>query len=87
MQVQDDLQPRLIAMIEALVKAKGLTPEPIVPATTFASLQIDSLDKINLSFDLEEAYGIEIPDSAIDSIRTVADMIEGVQGLVAARAA
>jgi acyl carrier protein len=82
--VPEDLEGRLIGMIAA---SKKMDPELVVAATTFDSLAIDSLDKINLSFEVEEAFGIEIPDAAIGTIRTVGDMVEGVRGLILAREA
>jgi acyl carrier protein len=84
MLVPEDLDSRLIGMI---AHSKKVAPESIGLGTTFDSLAIDSLDKINLSFEIEEAFAIDIPDTAIGSIRTVGDMVEGVRGLVAAKAA
>ncbi|RXH54410.1 acyl carrier protein [Granulicella sibirica] len=82
MQVPQDLEGQLIGLIAS---SKKMAPETIVASTTFESLAIDSLDKINLSFEVEEAFGIEIPDAAIGTIRTVGDMVEGVRGLILAR--
>jgi acyl carrier protein len=84
MVVPEDLEPRLIGMI---AESKKIAPETIHLETKFDDLQIDSLDKINLSFAIEEAFGIEIPDAAIGSIRTVGDMVNGVRELVVARGA
>ena len=83
MVVPEDLEARLIGMVAA---SKKVDAASIEMSTTLDSLAIDSLDKINLSFEVEEAFGIEIPDAAIGSIRTVGDMVEGVRGLVAAKA-
>jgi len=83
MEVPPDLQQRLIQMIAT---SKKIAPETITRETTFDSLAIDSLDKINLSFEVEESFAIEIPDSAIGSIRTVGDMVDGIRYLVAAKA-
>jgi acyl carrier protein len=83
MQVPDDLQQRLIGMIAV---SKKLPPETLSRETTFDSLAIDSLDKINLAFEVEETYGIEIPDTSISSIKTIGDMVDGVSALVAAKA-
>lgn len=83
MQVPDNIEARLIDMIAL---SKKLAPDTIGPETTFDSLAIDSLDKINLSFEIEETFGIDIPDTAIGSIKTVGDMVQGVRILVAAKA-
>ncbi len=79
----DDLQSQIIALI---AKSKQLDPATIAPATSFDELQIDSLDKINLTFEVEELYDIAIPDNSLNSLRTVGDVIVGVQQLLAAKA-
>lgn len=71
--------------IEIIAKAKNIPRETITPETTFEELNIDSLDKINISFEVEEAYEIAIPDESLGSLKTVGDVIEGVRKLVAAK--
>jgi acyl carrier protein len=68
-------------IIALIAKSKSLDPATLTPATTFDELQIDSLDKINLSFEVEELFKIEIPDTALNSLRTVGDVIAGVERL------
>jgi acyl carrier protein len=48
---------------------------------------MDSLDKINLSFEVEERFRISIPDDALNSLRTIADVVTGVEKLQAEQAA
>ena len=74
-------------VIEIIAKSKSLPTDTITPASTFEELQIDSLDKINLTFEVEEVFKITIPDDSLTSLRTVADVISGVQALLAAKAA
>ena len=81
-QPDDDIQSTIIAMV---AKSKALDPFAITPATTFDELEIDSLDKINLSFEVEEHFAIAIPDDSLNSLRTVGDVIEGVRRLQAAK--
>jgi acyl carrier protein len=71
--------------IDIIAKSKGIPPDTITPASTFEQLNIDSLDKINISFEVEEAFNIDIPDEALGSIRTVGDMVDGVTKLHAAK--
>ena len=71
--------------IEIIAKSKNISPDAVTLASTFDELSVDSLDKINISFEVEEAFSIEIPDEALGSIRTVGDMVDGVQKLVAAK--
>ena len=71
--------------IDIIAKSKGIPPDTITLASTFEELNIDSLDKINISFEVEEAFNIDIPDEALGSIRTVGDMVDGVTKLHAAK--
>ena len=70
--------------IDIIAKAKSIPPDTITLASTFDELNIDSLDKINISFEVEEAFNIEIPDDSLGTILTVGDMVEGVTRLQAA---
>jgi acyl carrier protein len=67
--------------IDIIAKSKSIPADTISLASTFEQLNIDSLDKINISFEVEEAFNIEIPDEALGSIKTVGDMVDGVAKL------
>ena len=71
--------------IEIIAKSKGIPADTVTLASTFEELNIDSLDKINISFEVEEAFNIDIPDEALGTIRTVGDMVDGVTKLQAAK--
>jgi len=74
----DDIAQRCI---EIIAKSKSIPADSVTLKNTFDELAIDSLDKINISFEVEEAFGIEIPDEALGSIKTVGDMVTGVAQL------
>ena len=78
----DDIAKR---SIDIIAKAKNIPADTITLDTTFEELNIDSLDKINISFEVEEAFNIDIPDEALGSIRTVGDMVDGVTKLQSAK--
>ncbi len=78
------VEERCIAIV---AKAKLLAEANVTRAMSFDELQIDSLDKINISFEVEDAFHIQIPDESISSLKTVGDMIDGVMRLLAAEAA
>jgi acyl carrier protein len=80
----DDIAKR---SIEIIAKAKNIPTDTIHLDTTFEELNIDSLDKINISFEVEEAFNIEIPDEALGSLKTVGDVVNGVKQLIEAKAA
>ena len=77
----DDIGPRII---ELVAKSKNLAAKDVKMESTFDELQIDSLDKINLSFAVEEMFSIEIPDESLNSLKTVGDVVRGVKLLCAA---
>jgi acyl carrier protein len=77
----DDIGSRII---ELVAKSKNLPVADVNMDTTFDELQIDSLDKINLSFAVEEMFSIEIPDDSLNSLKTVGDVVRGVETLRAA---
>jgi acyl carrier protein len=74
----DDIATRCITII---ANSKNIPADTITLASTFDELNIDSLDKINISFEVEEAFAIEIPDEALSTLKTVGDMVEGVTRL------
>ncbi len=74
----EELTQTIIAII---AEQKALPPDSITAASSFDELQMDSLDKINLSFEVEERFHISIPDNALDGLKTVGDIVAGVQRL------
>jgi acyl carrier protein len=69
------VEKRCIAII---AKSKLIPEDTVTRASTFDELQIDSLDKINISFEIEDTFHIQIPDDSINSLKTVGDIIDGV---------
>jgi acyl carrier protein len=78
----DDITTKIIHLIAS---SKSLPADAVTPASTFDELNIDSLDKINLSFEVEELFSVEIPDNSLNSLRTVGDVIAGVHRLQMAK--
>ena len=77
------MQEIATTVIDMIARQKSIDPATVTPESTFDSLQMDSLDKINLSFEVEEKFNIDIPDESLNSLRTVNDVIEGIQRLQA----
>lgn len=71
--------------IEIIAKSKSIPADTITLASTFEQLNVDSLDKINICFEVEEAFSVEIPDEALGTIKTVGDMVDGVTKLTSAQ--
>ena len=72
--------------IDIIAKSKSIPADTISLASTFDELNIDSLDKINISFEVEEAFDIEIPDEALGTLKTVGDVASGVRKILADKA-
>ncbi len=62
-----------------LAHAKQRAVDAIDLDTPLEALQVDSLDKVALAFDIEEAYNISIPESAFATVRTVRDIVIGIE--------
>lgn len=77
----NDLESRIL---ELVANSKNLPVSAVHMDSTLEELQIDSLDKINLSFAVEEMFSIEIPDEKLNSLKTVGDIVRGVETIVAA---
>ncbi len=70
-------------VIRCIAEAQHLDPETVTIDSTFEELGIDSLDGINILFALETEFDIDIPDQAAQNIRSVREMVEGVEQLLA----
>lgn len=73
-------------VLRIVAEAKNLDPATVKPESRMKDeLGIDSLDGMSIIFDLENAFGIEIPEDAAQRAETVADLVDGVRQLVAAK--
>lgn len=75
----DELGAKVMAVI---AHTQRIPMESISLNSTFEELKIDSLDGINIVFELEKAFDIEIPDEGAQNLRSVSETVEGVRKLV-----
>lgn len=80
----DDLAARVVAVVAA---SRGVAPADVRLDATLLELGIDSLDGLELFFDLEEAFDVKIPDEVAREIRTVRDIVERLAARFAGGAA
>lgn len=81
------MSPELIARVTGVIARTQRIPlESVTIDKTFEELNIDSLDGINILFGLEGEFNVDIPDEAARGIRTVREMTEGIDKLLAAKA-
>jgi acyl carrier protein len=82
--MSDQLTARVIQVI---ANTQHLPVESIAIDQTFADLKIDSLDGMNILFAVESEFDISIPDDQAAEIKSVREMVEGIQKLLAAKEA
>ena len=73
------------SVIQVIARTQHLPPESITIDKTFAELKIDSLDGMNILFAVESEFDITIPDVQAAAIKSVREMVEGIEKLVAAK--
>jgi len=66
---------------DAITKIVNCPRENIVPEAELLSLGIDSLKAINILFELEEEFDIEIPNERIPEMTTVSDIVDCIEEL------
>ncbi len=69
-------------VIEVIARTQRLPAESVNLDSTFEQLKIDSLDGINIVFELEKEFDIEIPDDGVASLHSVRETVEGVRQLI-----
>ena len=82
--MSDDLIQRVL---KSIATSKRIPLETVTIDSTFEQLNIDSMDAVEILFALENEFDIVIPDDEVRSVRNVRQMCEGVEKLVAAKAA
>jgi acyl carrier protein len=59
----------------------NVPPERLLPETSLDELGIDSLAAVELVFELEERFGVSIPNERAAELHTVRAIAEGVRAL------
>lgn len=68
---------------EIISEQLGVSEDSITMETSFTDdLGADSLDLVELIMALEEEFDIEMPDSEIENIKTVADAVSFLKSLL-----
>ena len=62
-----------------LILASPMTKiQDVEPHQNLSDIKMDSLEKLSMAMDLEEAFSIEMSDDDIEDFETVADVIDYV---------
>lgn len=70
--------------MKVIATTKRIPLEDVRPDSSFESLEIDSLDRLNILFGLESEFDIEINDEDAKHIENITQMIEGITQLIQA---
>ena len=76
----DDVEAKVL---EIIAQQKRVPVEQVTIDSSFEQLGMDSLDAVNILFELEGAFDINIPDEKAREIKSVREMVDGVKSLVA----
>ena len=82
--MSDDITQRVLKTIAV---SKRIPPETATIDSEFQQLGIDSMDAVEILFALENEIDINIPDEEASNVRSIRQMCEGVEKLVAAKPA
>ena len=63
---------------DILSEKKGVPAESIGMESSFEELELDSLDAVELIADLEEAFGVNVPNTDLQQVRTIRDAVQGL---------
>jgi acyl carrier protein len=65
--------------VAELVAARvHISPDEVSIDSTFADLGVDSLGAVSLIYDLEDEFGIEIPNEVAMNVQTVRQVVESL---------
>jgi acyl carrier protein len=74
-------------VLKVIATSKKIPLETVTIDSGFEQLGIDSMDTVEILFALENEFDISIPDEEVRAIRSVRQICEGVEKLVAAKSA
>ena len=74
-------------VLKTIATSKRIPVEQVTIDSEFQQLGIDSMDAVEILFALEKEFDISSPDEEVRNVRNVRQMCEGVERLVAAKAA
>ena len=80
--MSETIQARVLRVI---ANTQRIPVEKVKPDSTFEELGIDSMDSINILFDVESEFEVEISDEQAKQIHNVREMVDGITMLLEAK--
>lgn len=74
-------------VVQTIARSQKVSAEQITLDTTFVELGMTSLDALGLIFDLEEEFGVEIPNEEAMGLRDVRQSVESIRKLLSEKVA
>ncbi len=72
-------QEEIFAIVaKKVAEQKEIEVSEIALDSKFEDLEVDSLDAMEILFELEDALDLDSPDQAARAMRTVADVVDGL---------
>ena len=69
-------------VMEIIAKQKRIPADQVTIDSTFQELGLDSLDAVNILFEIEGEFNINVSDEQARQIKNVRQMVEGVSTLI-----
>ncbi len=74
------------AVREVFNTALKIEPEKLQPETKLVDdLSLDSLDMVEVVYELEDRFDVQIPENRIESIRTFQQVVDGLYAAIEAK--
>ena len=80
--MSETIQDRVLRVIAT---TKRIPLETVRPDSTFEELGVDSLDRLNILFDLESEFDVEINDEDAKKVSNIDEMVAGITYLLDAK--
>jgi acyl carrier protein len=77
--MMEDLEARVIRVI---ARSQKLSAETMTVESTWDQLGIDSLAGLELMFEFEAEFGVDIPDDVARRMSSVRDVVEALRPMV-----
>lgn len=78
--MEGSVQDRILRVVSSL---KRIPLESVTPDSNLQELGLDSLDSVNLLFELENEFNVSIPDEFTQGVTTVRQIAERMTQLLA----
>jgi acyl carrier protein len=73
-------QAEIFEAVKTHLEGRGIEENKITPqATLLGDLDLDSLDTMEMTLQMEERFGIEIPDQELEGLETVQDAVNLIE--------